>query len=79
MIAMVSLSIIILIFIAIRKQAFVSLNQYYNGMIPHHSMALLMSKRILENNRDLSVEDREFIKKIIDTQEKEIDWMKTRI
>jgi hypothetical protein len=34
-------------FLCIRFQAFVDIQQYIRGMIPHHSMAILMSKRLI--------------------------------
>ncbi len=75
-----SLIAIIVFLVLIRKQTFVSLNQFYTGMIPHHSMALLMSKKLLEKgSKNITDSDKLFIKGIIDTQEKEIDWMKKRL
>jgi uncharacterized protein (DUF305 family) len=47
--------------------------QYILGMIPHHSMAILMSKRLLENQPLLL---NTFVSNIITTQEKEIEYMK---
>ena len=35
-------------FVAIRMQLFIGSSQYAMSMIPHHSMAVLMSKRVLE-------------------------------
>ena len=79
----ISLSFIILIYMLIRKQALISLKQYYKGMIPHHSMAVLMSKKILEkdkkNGDKINDADRKFIQNIINTQEKEIEYIKSRI
>ncbi len=43
---------IIVIFYLIRTQTFVTEKQYLNGMIPHHSMAILMSKRIKEKTKN---------------------------
>jgi len=59
----------------IRTQFMVTTEQYILGMIPHHSMAILMSKRLLE----LSSPINEFVSNIITTQEKEIEYMKRRI
>jgi len=56
----------------IRTQFMVTTEQYILGMIPHHSMAILMSKRLLE----LSSPINEFVSNIITTQEKEIEFMK---
>ena len=74
----ISTSIIIATYYAIRKQLFVSKTQFYTGMIPHHSMALLMGKRVLEKP-DLTATDKWFIGNIVKTQEAEIKWMKTII
>jgi uncharacterized protein (DUF305 family) len=41
-------------------------------MIPHHSMAVHMSKKLLENNNNIQ----SFLKNIIDTQENELDFLK---
>jgi len=64
----------------IRNQFLVSEKQYKLGMIPHHSMAIHMSKRLLEkgnnttdNNHNIPIV---FMENIINTQEKEIIFMK---
>jgi hypothetical protein len=57
----------------IRTQFMVTNEQYILGMIPHHSMAILMSKRLLENQPLLL---NTFVSNIITTQEKEIEYMK---
>ena len=65
--------------LAIRTQFLVSTRQYLQGMIPHHSMAVLMSKRLLASQG--SKEDpamTEFLQRLIQTQEEEIRWMKAR-
>jgi hypothetical protein len=68
--------IILATYYAIRKQLFINIKDFYRGMIPHHSMALLMSKRVLEKE-GLTKSDREFAKNIIKTQSAEIEWMKS--
>jgi hypothetical protein len=62
----------------IRTQAFVSKSQYFQGMIPHHSMAVLTSKRLL-GDPTLMDDERKFVEQIIATQEREITWMKSII
>lgn len=63
----------------IRTQRYVSKKHYFRGMIPHHSMAVLMSKRLLENEGSkLTPKEKEFVEQIISIQEKEIAWMKAR-
>ena len=65
--------IVIFSFYAIRTQLFISQDQYLLGMIPHHSMAILMSKRLLVKNNSITP----FLNKIITTQTKEIEYMFT--
>lgn len=57
----------------IRTQFMVTSEQYILGMIPHHSMAVLMSKKLLERKSPLP---NKFISNIIITQENEIEYMK---
>ena len=45
-------------------------------MIPHHSMAILMSKKIIKDQSQLL---NKFVSNIIMTQEKEIEYMKQLI
>jgi len=56
----------------IRTQFLITENQYKLGMIPHHSMAILMSKQMLKKNNNIN----NFLENIINTQEKEIQFMK---
>ena len=56
----------------IRNQFLITERQYKLGMIPHHSMAVHMSKKLLEKNNNISP----FVKNIIQTQEKEISFLK---
>lgn len=74
--AAISSIVIIGTYYAIRKQLFVSKRQFYSGMIPHHSMALLMGKRVLEKRDELTPGDKWFIENIVKTQEAEIKQMK---
>lgn len=74
--ALVGMVIVVAMLVAIRTQALISWRQFVRGMIPHHSMAILMSKRQLEIRKDLSDEQRRFLEDIITTQQAEIDWMK---
>lgn len=60
----------------LRTQFLVTDKQYILGMIPHHSMAVLMSKKLIQ--RQSSVLN-DFVANIIDTQEKEIIYMKSRL
>jgi len=54
----------------IRTQLFVSERQYLIGMIPHHSMAIHMSKQLKNSTI------KPFLTDLIDTQQREIDFMK---
>ena len=63
-----SLLLVIFNIWAIRNQFLVTEKQYRLGMIPHHSMAVLMSKKLLEKENNITP----FIENIIKTQENEI-------
>lgn len=56
----------------IRNQFLVTETQYKLGMIPHHSMAVHMSKKLLEKENNIL----QFVKNIIKTQEEEILLLK---
>jgi hypothetical protein len=57
----------------IRTQFLITENQYKLGMIPHHSMAIHMSKKLLQKENTLS----EFANTVIKTQESEIKMLKS--
>jgi hypothetical protein len=57
----------------IRTQFLVSERQFKLGMIPHHSMAIHMSKKLLEKNNNIQP----LLKDIIKNQEDEIVFMKS--
>ena len=67
----------------IRDQVFIDETQYINGMIPHHSMAVLMSKKLLEKDSFQEIKLSRNIKilsnHIINKQNDEIDFMKYSI
>ena len=67
-----SLLIIINIW-CIRTQFLVSERQFKLGMIPHHSMSIHMSKKLLEKNNNIQP----LLKDIIKNQEDEIVFMKS--
>ena len=69
----IGLSMIIFNIWCIRNQFLITERQYKLGMIPHHSMAVHMSKKLLKNNNN---NIQSFLKNIIDTQEKEITYLK---
>ena len=65
----------------IRHQSLVTPRQYIKGMIPHHSMAITMSQRLLDNYKSV-LENKKYLElknlltNIILTQEKEIKILK---
>ena len=61
-----------LFFMLIRRQVGVNEIQYLKGMIPHHSMAIMMSKRLMEKPNTVQP----LLQQIIQGQEKEILIMK---
>jgi hypothetical protein len=71
----VGLSLIIIDIWCIRTQFLINETQYKLGMIPHHSMAIHMSKKILQKENNISP----FLQNIIKTQENEIEILKNNI
>ncbi len=65
---LIGLSLIIFNIWCIRNQFLITETQYKLGMIPHHSMAVHMSKKLLEKENNISL----FVKNIIKNQEDEI-------
>ena len=58
----------------IRTQFLITETQYKLGMIPHHSMAVHMSKKLLEKENNIS----QFVRNIIKTQENELLILKNK-
>ena len=56
----------------IRTQFMIDQKQYLLGMIPHHSMAVYMSKKLLEKNNSIS----DFLRNLMLSQNSEIQFMK---
>ncbi len=56
----------------IRSQFLVSESQFRSGMITHHSMAIHMSKKLL--NKDNKIKN--FLENLIKSQEEEINFLK---
>jgi hypothetical protein len=67
------LSLILISIWCIRTQFLIDLRQYNYGMIPHHSMAIHMSKKLLEKKPP----NEQFLLNLIHTQEKEIEYLKS--
>ena len=66
----------IVTFIFLRYQIFVDEYQYTTSMIPHHSMAIMMSKKLLDKSIPISEDITLLAKNIIESQENEIEIMK---
>ena len=72
----VALVVALVLFIYLyRKQVAIKDKQYLEGMIEHHSMALLTSKEILKKTDDYNIA--KLAKNIIQSQETEIKTMKS--
>lgn len=65
-------TLVIINIYCIRTQFLITESQYKLGMIPHHSMAILMSKKLLRKKNNIH----NFLQNIINTQEEEISFMK---
>lgn len=65
-------TLVIINIYCIRTQFLITETQYKLGMIPHHSMAILMSKRLMQKKNNIH----HFLQNIINTQEEEISFMK---
>ena len=74
-IVVIGIFLVISNILCIRTQFMVSTKQYVLGMIPHHSMAILMSKKLIQNQSP-NINIKEFVSNVITTQEKEIEYMK---
>ena len=61
----------------IRTQFMITPRQYLLGMIPHHSMAVHMSKKLLEKPAFEKSLAKPFVENIIKTQSDEINYMET--
>jgi len=72
----IGLIVLLLLFIYLyRKQVAVNDKQYLEGMIEHHSMALLTSKEILKKTDDYNIA--KLAKNIIESQQNEIKVMRS--
>ena len=74
----IGLSIVIINIWCIRTQFLIDETQYKLGMIPHHSMAVHMSKKLIEKEKQKEKQKenkttiRPFLQNLIKTQENEI-------
>ena len=62
-------------FTAIRTQAFITEKQFLLGMIPHHSMAVSMSKSLQQKPNSVQP----LLKNILKSQQSEIQFMKEKL
>ena len=67
---------VLLSIFSIRTQWGIHEKQYKTSMIPHHSMAVFMSKQLLKK-QTTSKDLQSFAKQVIQTQEQEIQFLKT--
>ena len=78
--------VLVVSYILVRTQAFVGDQQFVKGMIPHHSMAVHMSKRLLKKHKAQEAAGRDprspqaqlatLVNNIVRTQEAEITMLK---
>ncbi|AYV85538.1 MAG: hypothetical protein Satyrvirus22_2 [Satyrvirus sp.] len=69
----ISIILVILLIYAIRNQIFINDAQFLNGMISHHSMAILMAEKIRDKTKDPRVKS--LANNIIKSQLNEINLM----
>lgn len=72
-ILLISLIVIIMTIYNIRNQNFIDDKNFLNGMIPHHSMAILMSDKIKDKTNNPKI--KELANGIIEAQQREIKLM----
>ena len=79
-ILLIGIAATMIILYCIRNQVFIDEEQYIKGMIPHHSMAILMSDKLLQkmytNTINITPEIKKLANTIIRNQEYEINFMK---
>jgi len=69
----ISILVIILALYLIRTQTLINDKQFLNGMIPHHSMAILMANQIKDKTNDFRI--KQLANNIINSQTREIKLM----
>lgn len=73
----IGISLVVINIYFIRNQILINEDQYKLGMIPHHSMAIFMSKKLLEKGNLGKGNLENFLKNLINTQENEIVFLKS--
>lgn len=68
----IGIGMISICILCIRTQFLITTREFMKGMIPHHSMAVYISKRQLERGSPV----KPFLEEIIRAQEREIIYMK---
>ena len=80
-ILLLGIVITMILIYCIRTQLFIDESQYVNGMIPHHSMAILMSNKLLDkvytNTINITPTIKNLANLLIKNQEYEINIMKS--
>ena len=74
--AIIGAALVVVALYAIRFQILVSQDQYLQGMIPHHSMAIFLSKKQIENSGNNEKILGGLPNSIINGQQDEIEIMK---
>ncbi len=72
----IGLMLLTISFYGIRTQFLITPSQYIKGMIPHHSMAITMSKELIQNQQP-NTQLTNLANNIISTQQNEINLMKS--
>jgi hypothetical protein len=72
----IGILIFLIALLCIRRQVLINQNNFINSMIPHHSMAIMMSKKIKDKKEQLPSELDTLLNNIISIQEQEIELMK---
>jgi uncharacterized membrane protein len=70
----IGFTMVVMSIFCIRTQFLISQSQYKMSMVPHHSMALHMSKKMLQKQNNIQ----QFLDHIIETQSDEIIFLKSK-
>jgi uncharacterized protein (DUF305 family) len=68
-----SIALSVVLIWLIRRQVLISKEQFAKGMVEHHEMAILMSRRVLVHTKNEAV--KQLAREIISSQQREIDQM----
>ena len=73
---LIGISLIIGTFILIRKQVFIRETQFKKGMIPHYSMGIFVSRKLLEKNLSIPQDLKELAIHINESQKQKLNILK---